>query len=469
MRNYYYAKNGEKLGPFTLEEMQKKDLDNDTLVWYEGLEDWMKISNDTELSTLIQKIPPPLRKSGVKKNKSLSITAIAIVAILILFGSFYFYPKWNNHKRFNAALNIFISTDSIQFNEFNYLANNDYEHAPYILGLYYQRTGDSIKAKDSFEKALNSNKRIPALYGLLEVNYKDSSAYLKTISENFQDWLNQIDAKDWLSQKIAAKMFVSGKGTTINYVKAKEYFEKSINNGSISSKILLGNLLSKDGNLKDEAKALELYKSAANLGNPHAMSATGAVYYEGAGVKVDYEEAKKWFWQAAKNNSIYGELYLGLLYMSGDGGKKNYDSAKYWFERAVNNRLDKSETSQGAKVVAQPMLALVKIMKSPSNNTNQKQAETSRSGGSDSFNKYISCDYCGRGFYQKQGFAKPFSSSFSNHCATSWNSVLTDLNLVSSTGYSKDNIQYMINSYERGEWYCTRRCVNESGNCLEDF
>jgi hypothetical protein len=38
MRNYYYAKNGERLGPFTLEEMQKKDLDNDTLVWYEGLE-----------------------------------------------------------------------------------------------------------------------------------------------------------------------------------------------------------------------------------------------------------------------------------------------------------------------------------------------------------------------------------------------------------------------------------------------
>lgn len=467
MRKYYYAKNGERLGPFTLEEMQKKDIDNDTLVWYEGLEDWIKVSNDKELSTSIQKIPPPLRKSGGKKNISLSVTTIAIVAILILFGSFYFYPKWNNHKRFNAALNIFMSTDSIQFNEFNYLANNDFEDAPYILGLYYQRTDDSIKAKDSFEKALNSNKRIPALYGLLDVNYKDSSAYLKTISEEFQDWLSQIDAKDWLSQIIAAKMFVSGKGTVVNYVKAKEYFEESIKNGSILSKILLGDLLSKDGNLKDESKALELYLSAANLGNPHAMSEAGLVYYQGAGVKVDYDEAKKWFWQAAKYNSVNGELALGLLYMTGDGGNKNYDSAKYWIERAASNRLDKSETSKDIKEVAQPMLAIVEIMKPNPRDSNQKQTQASNSGNSDSYNKYISCDYCGRGFYQKQGYAKPFSSSFSNNCATSWNSLLSDINFASSSGYSKDNIRYLINSYENGEWYCTRKCVNESGNCLE--
>ena len=53
MMKYYYLENNEKRGPFTLSELKTKDLNNQTLVWFEGLEKWTQLQNIEELNELL--------------------------------------------------------------------------------------------------------------------------------------------------------------------------------------------------------------------------------------------------------------------------------------------------------------------------------------------------------------------------------------------------------------------------------
>jgi len=70
MKSYFISKNSQpKEGPFNLEQLKKIKIDKDTLVWYEGLEEWKNANEIDELKDLIS--------SGIKKknstlNKSLS-------------------------------------------------------------------------------------------------------------------------------------------------------------------------------------------------------------------------------------------------------------------------------------------------------------------------------------------------------------------------------------------------------------
>lgn len=52
MSQYYYTDGKERFGPFSVDELKGKDLQPDTLVWKEGLADWMPAKNVTDLQAL---------------------------------------------------------------------------------------------------------------------------------------------------------------------------------------------------------------------------------------------------------------------------------------------------------------------------------------------------------------------------------------------------------------------------------
>lgn len=51
-KQYYIIKNGEKQGPFGLDQMRQLNIDRDTYVWYAGMQDWTKAGDLPELATL---------------------------------------------------------------------------------------------------------------------------------------------------------------------------------------------------------------------------------------------------------------------------------------------------------------------------------------------------------------------------------------------------------------------------------
>ena len=62
-----------------------------------------------------------------------------------------------------------------------------------------------------------------------------------------------------------------------------------------------------------------------------------ALYYEGKGVKQNYEEALKWTIKAAKNEDPLLLLYIGTVYYNGHGVKKDYTEALNWFVKAAEH------------------------------------------------------------------------------------------------------------------------------------
>ena len=108
MKQYYIEKNGQQSKPLTVEELQSKNISKQTLVWYEGLENWTSAENIPELEGLFKALPPPLMKTlppvikyGISENieeekstflsnpvHKIIVGALAIVVFTALIYSF---------------------------------------------------------------------------------------------------------------------------------------------------------------------------------------------------------------------------------------------------------------------------------------------------------------------------------------------------------------------------------------------
>lgn len=56
---YWISTNGEKDGPYSLEQLQNKTIPPNTLVWHEGLENWVPARELPEFANLYSQTPPP--------------------------------------------------------------------------------------------------------------------------------------------------------------------------------------------------------------------------------------------------------------------------------------------------------------------------------------------------------------------------------------------------------------------------
>ena len=65
MRNYYAHLGDNQEGPFSLDELKLKKISKETLVWYEGLEEWIAASKVEDLKDLFISIPPPFNKQSI--------------------------------------------------------------------------------------------------------------------------------------------------------------------------------------------------------------------------------------------------------------------------------------------------------------------------------------------------------------------------------------------------------------------
>jgi len=62
MKYYYYVKEEQQFGPFTLEEIQAQKIKKSTLIWADGMEDWAAAETVEELKDFLVSAPPPIPK-----------------------------------------------------------------------------------------------------------------------------------------------------------------------------------------------------------------------------------------------------------------------------------------------------------------------------------------------------------------------------------------------------------------------
>ena len=56
MKKYFYSNGQEKEGPVTLEELKQKNIQEKTMIWHEGLDDWKEAENIDELKEIFELI-----------------------------------------------------------------------------------------------------------------------------------------------------------------------------------------------------------------------------------------------------------------------------------------------------------------------------------------------------------------------------------------------------------------------------
>lgn len=65
-QQFYIAVNGQQTGPFTIDDLKAKNIQRDTLVWTEGLDNWTKAEHIPLLKDVLRATPPPLPNSETK-------------------------------------------------------------------------------------------------------------------------------------------------------------------------------------------------------------------------------------------------------------------------------------------------------------------------------------------------------------------------------------------------------------------
>ena len=58
MVHYYFTDGKERFGPFTIDQLKEKNISESTLVWKDGLPDWVPARNLSDLEALFVKSPP---------------------------------------------------------------------------------------------------------------------------------------------------------------------------------------------------------------------------------------------------------------------------------------------------------------------------------------------------------------------------------------------------------------------------
>ncbi len=59
MKKYFYSDGINKFGPFPLEELKQKNITKETLIWFQGLNEWLPASNIPELDEFFAPSSPP--------------------------------------------------------------------------------------------------------------------------------------------------------------------------------------------------------------------------------------------------------------------------------------------------------------------------------------------------------------------------------------------------------------------------
>jgi uncharacterized membrane protein YhaH (DUF805 family) len=68
MKKYFYSNDNKKNGPYSFEELKNENIKKETLIWFEGLDDWTKAEYVLEIKEILELSPPLIIPSELNIN-----------------------------------------------------------------------------------------------------------------------------------------------------------------------------------------------------------------------------------------------------------------------------------------------------------------------------------------------------------------------------------------------------------------
>ena len=245
------------------------------------------------------------------------------------------------------------------------------ENAYYPLGIIYSNPNDDLYdiKKGIYYLKMTSDKNNPYASFKLGKIYEQSDDkeqahihYRKSLKEFLE--LEKIEPKSSHLKQQIGNMYYRGLGTDIDFKKASQYFEKSLNLGNTSAKYYLGIIYTTSGSpCYDIKKGIMLLEESRSDGNHYATCRLGDLYNFQFNDKI---KALSYYKEAANSGSIYAQNQLikatfsnvnqnvrktfhfekALQYMK-QSLKKDYESWKNILEhdRELQNALQQSNSN----------------------------------------------------------------------------------------------------------------------------
>jgi TPR repeat protein len=137
-------------------------------------------------------------------------------------------------------------------------------------------------------------------------------------------------------QRLMGDAYVQGWGVPKDYLRARQWYEKSAAAGNTLAMIRIGLLFEQGwGVPQDYLRAREWFEKSSAAGNPIAMVRIGDLYERGWGLPKDYTQALLWYEKSAARGNALAMLRLGNLYERGWGVPRDVRRARQWFEKSA--------------------------------------------------------------------------------------------------------------------------------------
>jgi TPR repeat protein len=160
---------------------------------------------------------------------------------------------------------------------------------------------------------------------------KESSKCVKEVTRILQErWSRATQAIK------EGQNYSSGNGVPKDLGKAAQLYREAAELGDPEGETRYGVVLLRGvGVTRDYSQAIIWIRKAAEQGFGKAQDILGLIYAAGAGVAVDYNQAFLWTWKAAEQGIPTAEWHLGELYAKGIGVSVNREQAAIWYRKAA--------------------------------------------------------------------------------------------------------------------------------------
>lgn len=139
---------------------------------------------------------------------------------------------------------------------------------------------------------------------------------------------------------------------------AQTAYEKSAEAGHALARNNLGALLVQVGRPEDHARAVELYRKAAEQGVGIAMRNLANAYKKGEIVQANPSLSLTWYKRAAEQGDIDSIFELAQILARGDGSEPHHEEAKVWYRKAAHAGHTSAMINLGALLVRErPVIA----------------------------------------------------------------------------------------------------------------
>lgn len=110
---------------------------------------------------------------------------------------------------------------------------------------------------------------------------------------------------------------------------------------------LVGLLLSTEVQARAESDEVKAILHKAEAGDIQSQTWVGMMYYEGAGVPKNLEEAARWIKKSAESGSIEAQYMLSKMYGNGEGLEQSYAHKMKWLRKAAESGHAKAQFDLG--------------------------------------------------------------------------------------------------------------------------